>query len=373
MKRLRIVVVGAGHLGRIHGRLLKTVDGAELVGVVDPVPAARDQVARELETTAYADIDQLPSNLDAAIIAAPTVHHHELATRLLKANLHLLIEKPLATTAQQARELVWLANERRRVLQVGHVERFNPAWNAARGQLGRVRYIEAKRESRHTFRSTDIGAVLDLMIHDIDLVLSLVKGDLVDVRAFGFSALGCQEDSAAAWLTFADGSQAHLSASRVAYSPQRAMRITSDEACAELDFAAGTARVIRPGESFVEHRGELQDVTVERRQHLQSELFASILASEELEVVPGNAILDEQHDFVISIRAKRAPMVTGEAGLAALEVAERVLSAMRISTWHAPRKAGTPVASPSEAPAALPMTPTPQPIHPHPRKRRRAG
>ncbi|MEX0977936.1 MAG: Gfo/Idh/MocA family oxidoreductase, partial [Pirellulales bacterium] len=215
MNNLKLAVVGAGHLGRIHARLLAEMSDVELVGIVDPLPTARDKAAADCGTSALADHRLLMGRVDGAVIATPTRLHHAVALDFLRAGTPLLVEKPLAATVAEADELVETARRHGTVLQVGHIERFNPAFVAAAGRVGRPRYVDAVRAAPFTGRSTDIGVVHDLMIHDIDLVLSLVDAPLVRVEAVGLPILGQNEDVAQARLEFADGCVANLSASRV--------------------------------------------------------------------------------------------------------------------------------------------------------------
>lgn len=171
MSRLQVAIIGAGHLGRIHARLAKSIDSIEVVGIVDPDGEARTRVATEADVAAFADYSDVIQRLDAAIIAAPTKLHHAITSDLLKADVHCLVEKPITSTTQEADQLIELAADRGLVLQVGHVERFNPALDIVHDNLKSPRYIESSRTSSYTFRSTDVGVVLDLMIHDIDIVL----------------------------------------------------------------------------------------------------------------------------------------------------------------------------------------------------------
>jgi predicted dehydrogenase len=218
-RKLRVGVVGAGHLGTIHARLVRTIDDVQLVGIADPDAAARERIAAEIETDVCADHRQLIGRIDAAILAAPTDHHYWIGMELAEAGIHLLVEKPLALTVAEADALVRATRSRNLILQVGHVERFNPAFTAAAARLQRPRFIDAVRASGYTGRSTDVGVVLDLMIHDIDLVLSLVPSEVVEVEAVGTAVLGPHEDLAHARLRFANGCLANLSASRVSYEP----------------------------------------------------------------------------------------------------------------------------------------------------------
>ena len=187
MSKLRVAVVGAGHLGKIHARLLSTQTDVELVGIADPSPAAQQQVLDQVETLAVSDFRKLIGKIDAAVVATPTRMHFEIASQLLTEKIHTLIEKPLTDSVSDAQELVHLADRNNCVVQVGHVERFNPAIQAALKLVGQPKFIQATRMSGYTFRSTDIGVVHDLMIHDIDLVNSMFPGDPSETRATGMS------------------------------------------------------------------------------------------------------------------------------------------------------------------------------------------
>ena len=232
---LRVAVIGAGRLGTFHAQKLARMDSVRLVGVVDTIESRRNRLANECGTQALSDCRTILDALDAAVIATPTRSHHELAMCALKRGIHLLVEKPLAATTSEADELVRTAKQNRVLLQVGHVERFNPAFVSVLPHVERPKYIEAVRAGNFTFRSMDIGVVLDLMIHDIDLVLSTVRSPLRRIQAVGISVLGAHEDVANARLEFRCGCVATLSASRVSYQP----------VTANADLVAGRIRVGR--------------------------------------------------------------------------------------------------------------------------------
>ena len=251
MRRLRIAIIGAGHLGRIHTRLIAPVDEVELVGVVDPIPEARDRIAAEHDVPVFEHQQELPTDLDGAIVATTTEQHHAVGTALLRQGVHLFIEKPITSTVAQADELVNLAKNNGLVLQVGHVERFNPAWRAVAARVRRPRYIEAVRMSGYTFRSTDIGVVLDLMIHDLDLVLSTVRSEVLEIDAIGSTVFGPHEDMAHAHLRFANGCIANLNTSRTSFYSQRTMQIVTDRVYGSVDFGDFSARIVRPSKQVL--------------------------------------------------------------------------------------------------------------------------
>jgi len=337
VKTLRLAVIGTGHLGRIHTRLLKgleDVEDLELVGVVDPVASAREAAAKEFNTGAFACHTEVADQIDAAIIAAPTRHHHAIAASLLKKNVHVLVEKPITLDAEQADELVALAKQKKRVLQVGHVERFNPALAAAQPYVAQPKYIEATRASGYTFRSVDVGVVLDLMIHDLDVVLSLVRSKVVQVQALGVAVFGPHEDIAQARLTFENGCVANLTASRCSYEPQRSMNIFSGTGFAAIDFGACTAKVVQPTEAIQSRDLDVHSMLPEEQADVRENLFESYLPVQELEVQRGNAILDELTDFVTSIRSRRSPVVCGQQGRDAVAVANRIINKIAAHRWN---------------------------------------
>ncbi len=321
MSRLRIAVIGAGRLGRIHARLLTTLPEAELVAVVDPLPDAREPLARELEVRSAASHREIMSEIDAAVVASPTVEHHPICAELLAGKIHVLVEKPMAPTASQAQDLVAIAHRHRRILQVGHVERFNPAFQAAQAYCDEPCYIEAHRTSGFTCRSTDIGVVLDLMIHDLDLVLSMTSSELVDVQAVGTAVFGPHEDMAQARLRFANGCVANLTASRTSYTAQRSMQIYHRTGFVSIDFGDKTATSIRP-DVRLKNGLDVNSLTECQRDAIRTRLFDDYLLRRPIVVDNTNAILEEQRDFLQCIRTGAVPRVSAESACRAVEVAE---------------------------------------------------
>ena len=329
MNRLRIAVVGAGHLGRIHARLLSSVEDVELVGVVDPVEQVRNRVADEFSTRAFASHIEIVDLVDAAIVATTTDHHRDVGVDLLNRGIHALIEKPIARTVLEADELVAAASCNNVVLQIGHVERFNAAWQAATPFIRRPIFIESVRSGGYTFRSTDIGAVLDLMIHDLDLVLSIVRSNVVEVDAVGTTIFGPHEDMAHAHLKFANGCVANLNASRTSFQAQRKMQIVSERAYVGVDFAEQTAKLIRPSKKVMRREIDVRQLDVEERQRMQHNLFTDLLPVRELTIEPNNAIFDEHCDFLHCIRTGDTPRVAGFQARDHLVVAEQILEQIR--------------------------------------------
>jgi len=333
VKNLRLAVVGAGRLGGFHAQKLAAMDDVELVAVVDPVAGRRNRVAVECGTRAVADHRELLDEVDAAVIAAPTRVHHSLGLDFLVRGIHVLMEKPLALSRAEADELVEAARRSGALLQVGHVERFNPAWLAALPHVANAKYIGAVRAGGFTFRSTDIGVVLDLMIHDLELVLAMVRSPVRRVDALGLSVLGGQEDVANARLQFRCGCVATLSASRVSPQPARRMQIWAPRGFAEIDLAAGTTTLIQPSETLLRRRFDVDSLSAEEVEHYRERLFEEHLPRKEIRFEGVDALALELRDFLESIRTPRAPRVTGEQGRDAIAVAEQVLAKIHSHAW----------------------------------------
>ncbi len=328
MRTLRAAVIGAGHLGRIHARLLRSIDGVELVGIVDPLPAAREDVASELGIEPLAHHGQLIGRIDAAIVVTPSVCHHAVAMELIEAGIHLLVEKPLAATVSDAAAMVHAAESQGLVLQAGHVERFHPALSAAWPHIQQPRYIEATRTSGYSFRSTDIGVVLDLMIHDLDIALALAESRPVAVQASGLTVVGPHEDVAHARIEFANGCVANLSASRISFEATRRMCVHTSAGYASIDFAARTARSAQPTARQQLDPTVLGRLSPEEKGAMRDRFFTDVMRLEELPVEKNNALLEEQRDFVAAIQTGRAPCVSGGQALAVMQLAGQVLEAI---------------------------------------------
>jgi len=332
MKTLKFAVVGTGHLGRIHARLIQSLENVELVGIVDPDESARRQVAGDLDTWGLSDYRPLLGKIDGAVVATPTRFHHQVSRELLEQGVHLLVEKPITSTVEEADELIEAAANKQTVLQVGHIERFNPAFATAT-EVGRPRYIEAVRASGYTFRSIDVGVVLDLMIHDIDLIRSLVAAPVVDIQAVSTTVFGPHEDMAQARLTFADGTVANVTAARTSPEGQRSMRIIGDLGVAELDFSNRSSRIIRPDERLSLGHLDVHSLSAEEKAHIRDHLFEEMLPIEERVAPESNALLDELADFARAIRTGIAPRVDGTQGREALTTALDVVAAAQAHRW----------------------------------------
>ena len=328
MTARRVAVVGCGHLGAIHARLLAARSDATLVAVVDPVAESRDRLAAAHSCLPLECPRDLVGRVDAVVVAAPTGLHAEVAIPLIEAGVDLLVEKPIAAAVEDARAIVIAARRCGRIVAVGHVERFNPAWRAAVERVDGVVRVEAERRAPFTFRSLDVGVVYDLMIHDIDLVLSLEPGRLERVDAQALYATGGHEDAARARLVFSSGLVADLAASRISPTTRRSLSMWSHGSLVSVDFNAksievlGTSPTVRDG-SFVAAK-----IPPAERVALKDRFFADVLPLETITVPDGNAIAAEHDDFLDAVRTRRAPLVSAAAGAAALEIAARVLEAI---------------------------------------------
>jgi predicted dehydrogenase len=337
MTRLAVAVVGVGHLGKEHARILASMPEVELAGVVDPNPAQAEAVASRCHTRAYSDHHALLGQVAAAVIAAPTLYHHAVARDFLKAGTHLLVEKPLASNLAQADELVDLAEQHDALLQVGHIERFNPAFEELQGRPLRPRFITCERCSGFSGRSTDVGVVLDLMIHDLDLVLALVRAPVARVEAFGVAVLGGHEDLVQARLLFHDGCVADLTASRVHPEGLRRMRVWGAEGYAGVDFARRHLTLMQPAEHLRQGWIDSRRLDPALVASLKSELFGRHLQVHELDLAQrygADQLTRELQEFVRCVRTGQAPRVDGQAGRNALALASQVLDGVRRHAWE---------------------------------------
>ncbi|MBX3441195.1 MAG: Gfo/Idh/MocA family oxidoreductase [Planctomyces sp.] len=332
MEPLRMAVVGVGALGRHHARILSQMSDVQLVGVADSNETQGRAVADSCGSEWTPDYRTLLGRVDAASIVVPTGMHFAVAADFLRRSIPVLVEKPLAATVEEGRTLVRLAAEHRVPVQVGHIERFNPAFEALERQVRAPRYLRAERLSPYAFRSMDISAVFDLMIHDIELCLHLAGCGVERVEALGASLVGGLEDGVQARLVFENGCVADLSALRVCPFFRRTLLAWSDDGCAYADLHERKVWTCEPGERLRAGESPYElaqqpgaDITA-----LKAEMFGEFFQVGQPEVAEGvDALTAELTDFIGSVRTGRAPRVDGRSGLAALEVASRVEAAVR--------------------------------------------
>ncbi len=338
MSRLKLLVVGAGALGRHHARILASLPDVELVAVCDPRESVGRTVAEASGTQWLPDFREVLDQIDAASIVVPTSLHLSVGRQFLERGIPLLIEKPLAGNVDDAAELVRLAQEHDAVLQVGHVERFNPAMAAARRVIGQPKYIRSERLSPFPFRSTDINVVHDVMIHDIDLVLDLVRSRLVSTEAFGVGLMGAGEDIVNARLRFENGCVVDLTASRVNPTRKRAMQVWSAIGCVSIDFQTREVTNYSPSEQLLFDRSP-----VERAQRpgadieqMKKDVFGKMIRVDQRDVAAGDALTLELQEFVDCARAGKKPSCDGQAALSALQVAGAIQTAISQHQWGTP-------------------------------------
>jgi len=313
LRPLRAAVIGAGYLGNFHAQKYATLDGVSLAGVVDTDAARASAVAHRVGTRAFTDYRELLGGIDAASIVVPTEAHYEVAKVCLEAGVHILVEKPVTRSVQEAAELVALAQRKGLVFQVGHLERFNPAILAIRDRITRPLFIESDRLAVFKPRGTDVNVVLDLMIHDIDLILSFARSAITDVRASGFPVLTAAVDIANARIEFADGCVADVSASRVSQSALRKLRIFQPDQYVSVDCEKFHVRMVRKEGSGVGPDGMPRIVSGEQQFEKADPLLAEI------------------RSFLDAVREGTPPPVSGEDGRRALEVALEVCRQMNVT------------------------------------------
>jgi predicted dehydrogenase len=308
---IRAAVIGVGYLGRFHAQKYSSLPNSQLIGIADPSAAARDALAAELKVPAHADYRELLGKVDAVSIVTPTPLHFEVAKAFLEAGAHVLVEKPMTVTTAEGEQLIEIASRAKRILQVGHLERFNAAVLAVQPSLSVPRFVESARLAPFKHRGTDVDVVLDLMIHDIDLILSIVRSPVVSVDAIGTSVFSNEVDIANARLRFANGCVANATASRVSMKTERKLRLFQDDAYMSLDLQQKILTVIRKG-SGVSAEG-MPQVAIEENTYEQ-----------------GDALKAEIEAFLAAIATGSAPPVSGEDGLLALRtavtIAEQVAS-----------------------------------------------
>ncbi len=324
-KSLRIGVLGAGHLGRIHVQQLRELSAYEVVGIHDTHPEKARQVAAEFGIAPLESMAELIAASDVVDVVTPTIAHHQCAMQALDAGRHVFIEKPIAQTLDQARQLVERSSATGRKVQVGHVERFNPAFLAARGALHLPMFIETHRLAEFNPRGTDVSVVLDLMIHDLDIILHVVGRPVEEVHASGVAVVSDTPDIANARITFAGGCVANLTASRISLKKMRKSRFFQKDAYIAVDMLKKETEIMRM--RTVETPDPFA-VTLDLgpgKGHRE-------ITFEKPEIPATNAIREELRSFAAAIQGGRMPEVPAQDGLAALELAHRVLAGMQVRT-----------------------------------------
>ncbi|MFM8450496.1 MAG: Gfo/Idh/MocA family protein [Haliscomenobacter sp.] len=336
-QRLRIGVLGAGHLGKIHLRCILLAEEAyELVGFYDPNPESAWEASRQYQVPAFSDMDALIEAVDVIDIVTPTTTHYALAEKAILAGRHVFIEKPLTHTVEEAERLIRLSQAHRVQVQVGHVERFNPALLAMEGVVLQPMFIEAHRLAAFNPRGTDVSVVLDLMIHDLDIVLSMVQSRVVQVDASGVAVVSDTPDIANARIEFANGCVANLTASRISLKQMRKVRLFQQDAYISLDFLEKKAQVVR----LIDKPDPALEADVAGLE-LSTPRGEKLLVLDAPEIEPGNAIQLELEMFAESIRNQTRPRVDIEDGYQALKLAYQIIGCIESkNTAFEARKSG---------------------------------
>ena len=297
-QRMKVGVAGVGHMGKEHARIYSELQEAELVGVHDSNPDTARKIAAKCKTRAFGSLEEMVDAVDAASIVTPTSTHLAIAEPFLKRGKHVLVEKPIAMNTEEARKLVDLAEKHGAKLAVGHVERFNPVLVALEERLGRPRFIEAHRLSPYPGRSTDIGVVMDLMIHDLEIILHLVRSPVTSVDAVGVPVLSKGEDIANARIRFANGCVANLTTSRISPEKLRKIRVFQDDAYLSLDYMK------QEGEIYKRLDGKI--------------------TRDKIPVMKGEPLKNQLAEFVMNVRENTDPRVAGAHGFEALKLASQI-------------------------------------------------
>lgn len=328
-------MIGVGHLGQHHARILAQQPDVELVGVVDANPDQARAVAAKLGTAPYEHFEHLLDRVDAVSVVTPTVHHHAVAAAFLRAGVPALVEKPVCRTLAEADDLIALAARAGVPLQVGHIERFNPAFEELAKRPIRPKFVEAERHGPFTGRSIDIGAVLDLMIHDLDLLLALVGGPVARVAAVGAAVFGGHEDMVNARLEFENGCVAHVTASRITRHPKRRLRVWAGEGYAGIDFVTRKLTLVQQSLELREHGIRAEQLDAAAKARLKDEVFGRYLQVLNLDADRKfDQLTAELRHFIDCVRTGATPRVSGTDGREALALAERVLEALKRHAWE---------------------------------------
>ncbi len=310
MKKIRVGVIGVGYLGRFHAQKYAKLEGVELIGVADINGEQAAAVAKECNCRAIDDYKTLLAEIDAASIVVPTTSHHQIAVDCIERGIDLLLEKPMTVTIDEADELVKKAQNNNTILQVGLLERFNPAVQAMQTLLTTPAFIESERITMFRNRGADVDVVLDLMIHDIDIILTIVNSPLVDIQAVGTPVVTKTTDIANARLTFANGATANITASRISQTSSRKMKVFQPGSYVSLDFADRKVTMT----TLPEEGGDngIQQPTVEAQAFENSD-----------------ALMSEVQHFIDSVRQRSQPVVSGREGRMALDVALKIIDKIK--------------------------------------------
>ncbi|NOZ21585.1 MAG: Gfo/Idh/MocA family oxidoreductase [Planctomycetes bacterium] len=331
MKEVKAAVIGVGHMGKNHARVLHQLPHAKLVAVVDTDEKSGKKIARKCRAEFHTDYTEIADVIDMASVAVPTAHHHRIAKDLLQRGVHVLIEKPMTKSVEEAEELVAIAKKHSAMIMVGHVERFNPAFMAIQERIRSPKFIEAHRLAPFSFRSADIGVVLDLMIHDIDIILHLIQSDIKRIDAAGANVLSDYEDVANARILFESGCVANVTASRVSIKSMRKIRVFSPNNYCSIDLLGREAVMLTKSPELTLKSLDISKLDASTIADLVGFVFGDLLRREKVKIDDHEPLKEEIESFVESIRNGTDPVVPGEQGIKTVKTARTIIDSIRRS------------------------------------------
>ena len=322
MEKLKVAVIGAGHLGKEHSRIYSEMPEVSLVGVVDTDKDAGEAVAQRCKTRYYSSLKEILDKVDVASVVVPTKSHYGITKELLNNGIHVLVEKPMTGTVSEAEDLIKLGRQNSVILQPGYIERFNPALEAIKKLDVSLKFIECHRLSPFTFRSADIGVVLDLMIHDIDIILYLSKSKVKKIDAVGVNVIANKEDIANARIQFENGCVANITASRVSFEPMRRIRLFSENSYISLDYQKQEALIYKKSPKLTLKSIDIENKGVSNITDLKNFSFGDMLKIERIKMNNQEPLRKELESFIDCVKNGKQPVVSGEEGIEAIKIAD---------------------------------------------------
>jgi predicted dehydrogenase len=322
LEKLKVAVIGTGHLGKEHARIYSEIPAVSLVGVVDTNKDTGEAVARRCKTRYYSSVKEILNKVDVASVVVPTKSHYEITKDLLNNGIHVLVEKPMTGTVSEAEDLIKLSQQSSTILQPGYIERFNPALEAIKKLDVSLKFIECHRLSPFTLRSADIGVVLDLMIHDIDIILYLSKSKVKKIDAVGVNVIADKEDIANARIQFENGCVANITASRVSFEPMRRIRLFSENSYISLDYQKQEALIYKKSPKLTLKSIDAESKGVSSILDLKNFSFGDMLKIERIKMDNQEPLRKELESFIDCVKNGKQPVVSGEEGIEAIKIAD---------------------------------------------------
>lgn len=318
-------MIGVGHLGKEHARVYAEMPGVDLYGVVDVQSKQAEKIAQLYNTRYFTNYKEVINNVAAVSIVVPTKYHYAIAKEFLQQGVHVMIEKPMTGTVSEARELIDISEKKKLVLQAGYIERFNPTIVAIKKLSIKPKFIECHRLSPFTFRSADIGVVLDLMIHDIDIILHITGSKVKKFDAVGVNVISDKEDIANVRIQFENGCVANITASRVSLTPMRKMRLFSEDSYISIDYQKKDALIYKKSPKLTLKSLNISEMDISTIADLKSYVFGDLLKIERVNMDDYEPLKKELESFVDCVVEQKKPVVSGEEGLKAIEVANDIV------------------------------------------------